>query len=105
MLQTAAEQADLDQRVKEYEAAVNDDDDEQIKVLEAIKAHTKRIHYLKGHWTEAPASDRIWNTPLVEGRTVPLSNERYRAYKEHLAKEADQKQHKPLLQAAAEGST
>jgi hypothetical protein len=69
----------MDAKLEMFEELVDKNDPEQMKMLEDMREHTRRLHQIRGDWNR-PSSFRSWNDPVpknVEPKK-PLSVESYR---------------------------
>jgi hypothetical protein len=68
----------LDEQLKLFEAAIDKNDPEQMKLLEEMREHTRRLHQARGDWN-TPSTFRNWNDPTPrDSTTAPLAIESYR---------------------------
>lgn len=69
---------DIDTQLQMFEAAIDKSDPEQMKLLDQMKLHTKRLHQARGDWNN-PNNPRLWNDPTPqEQATAPLAIDSYR---------------------------
>ena len=69
---------DLDEHLRRFEASIDKNDPEQIKLLDAMREHTRRLHQARGDWN-TPSTFRNWNDPMPRAETTaPLAIESYR---------------------------
>jgi hypothetical protein len=75
---TNLESEALDEQLKRFEASIDKNDPEQLKLLEEMREHTRRLHQARGDWNK-PSTFRNWNDPTPrESTTAPLAVESYR---------------------------
>jgi hypothetical protein len=68
----------LDEQLKRFEASIDKNNPEQLKLFEEMREHTRRLHQARGDWNK-PSTFRNWNDPTPrETTTAPLAIESYR---------------------------
>jgi len=69
----------MDAKLEIFEKMVDKNDPEQMKMLEDMREHTRRLHQIRGDWNR-PSSFRNWNDPVPKNMPSkkPLSVESYR---------------------------
>lgn len=69
----------MDAKLEMFEKIVDKNDPEQMKMLEDMREHTRRLHQIRGDWNR-PSSFRSWNDPVPKNMEPkkPLSVESYR---------------------------
>ena len=69
----------MDAKLEMFEKVIDKNDPEQMKMLEDMREHTRRLHQIRGDWNK-PSSFRNWNDPVPKNVQVkkPLSIESYR---------------------------
>ena len=69
----------MDAKLEMFEKIVDKNDPEQMKMLEDMREHTRRLHQIRGDWNR-PSSFRNWNDPVPTNvdPKKPLSVESYR---------------------------
>jgi uncharacterized protein HemX len=60
----------LAQRLARFEEQIDKSDHEQIKLLDEMKEHTRRLSQARGDWNVA-SMDRSWNNPNPSSTTQP----------------------------------
>lgn len=69
---------DLDEELESFEKRIDTRDPEQLKLLDAMREHTRRLHQLRGDWNK-PTNVRNWNDPTPRPTSsAPLAIASYR---------------------------
>ncbi len=69
---------EMDMDVQRFESMIDKNDPDQVKMLEEIKEHTRRLHQLRGDWNK-PSTHRNWNSSKVPELTkAPIEDDSYR---------------------------
>lgn len=70
---------DIDAALRKFESTIDKSDPEQVKLLEEMREHTRRLHQIRGDWNKS-TTFRNWNDPSPRSTTAPpLSIESYRS--------------------------
>jgi len=69
----------IDEKLRTFEAIVDKNDPDQVRLLEEMREHTRRLHQVRGDWN-TPSTFRNWNDPSTrpEASRDPLSIEAFR---------------------------
>lgn len=74
----AKQRDQLDVELQRFEQLVDRSDPEQLKLLQEMQEHTRRLHQGRGDWNK-PSSHRNWNSSkLPEKAAPPLEDDSYR---------------------------
>lgn len=83
---------ELDAQIAQFEALIDNNDPEQVKMLKEMKRHTSLLKHGRGEWDDEAKTRgfRSYNEPgtALAAKRLPMDSTAYRNYKNHVIEES-----------------